>query len=307
MEEHDPVEVMRRIKQVIGLAIMGVEGDMHKEVMEYAPIVSGTNGEKGEGADTRRFYEVVGFDIMLLALDRGEEEPVELRPTILEVNFNPDPSLYHKEDIGPKGGAFNDIVSLAGLLPGSAPRSDNYSLEELKAMVGLANLTECSTTSESEPGQPDYVKPQAGEDGMQIWEKVYSMRYSQKLFPIKPLECVTRYDLELAVEHDAERARAKGYEVVLPSADMGNYHQFMKSNRYADMLLQRLLVTPREANYSQTTAGEARAKIAAQMGEVGTKGGEGEGGEGEVGKGGGGRKGRTKKKKAEKGERKGEL
>ena len=36
--------------------------------------------------------------------------------------------------------------------------------------------------------------------------------------------------------------RARGYEVVLPSADMANYHQFMPSNRYADMVLQRVLV-----------------------------------------------------------------
>lgn len=67
---------------------------------------------------------------------------------------------------------------------------------------------------------------------------------------IKPLECVTRYDLELAVEYDAEVSRAGGYEVVLPSADMKNYHQFMSSNRYADMLLQRLLETPRSTNYT---------------------------------------------------------
>ena len=77
---------------------------------------------------------------------------------------------------------------------------------------------------------------------------------------IKPLECVTRYDLELAVEHDAELSRARGYEVVLPSADMKNYHQFMKSNRYADMLLQRLLQTPRTTNYTtQTVSRQALA------------------------------------------------
>ena len=88
MEEHDPEETMRRVKQVIGLALMGVEGDMHKEVLEHAPVVRGpdpTNGEKGQGADTRRFYEVVGFDIMLLHVDRGDDEPGELRPYILEV------------------------------------------------------------------------------------------------------------------------------------------------------------------------------------------------------------------------------
>ena len=31
---------------------------------------------------------------------------------------------------------------------------------------------------------------------------------------IKPLACVTRYDLELAVEYDAEISRAGGYEPV---------------------------------------------------------------------------------------------
>lgn len=67
---------------------------------------------------------------------------------------------------------------------------------------------------------------------------------------IKPLECVTRYDVELALEYDAEVSRAGGYEVVLPSADMKNYHIFMKSNRYADMLLQRLVETPRKTNYT---------------------------------------------------------
>jgi hypothetical protein len=39
------------------------------------------------------------------------------RRGVPQVNFNPDPSLYHKEDIGPKGGAWNDIVNLAGLMP----------------------------------------------------------------------------------------------------------------------------------------------------------------------------------------------
>ncbi len=138
MEEHDPVETMRRVKQVIGLALMGVEEDMHKEMVKYAPVVRGPdplNPEDGQGVDARRFYEVVGFDIMLLHVDRGDEEPGELRPYILEVNFNPDPSLYHKEDIGPKGGAWNDIVDLAGLIPGGAPVAAAYSTEDLKQMV----------------------------------------------------------------------------------------------------------------------------------------------------------------------------
>lgn len=140
MEEHDPVETMRRVKQVIGLTLMGVEEDMHEEMLKYAPVVRGPdplNSMNGQGADTRRFYEVVGFDIMLLHVERGDDEPGELRPYVLEVNFNPDPSLYHKEDIGPKGGAWNDIVDLAGLVPGGAPTAAAYTTEELKNMVRL--------------------------------------------------------------------------------------------------------------------------------------------------------------------------
>ena len=151
MEEHDPVETMRRVKQVIGLALMGVEEDMHKEMLKHAPVVGGSdplemNAEDGQGVDTRRFYDVVGFDIMLLHVNRGEEEPGELRPYILEVNFNPDPSLYHKEDIGPKGGAWNDIVDLAGLIPGGAPVAAAYTTEELKNMVRKTTRRLCPPT-----------------------------------------------------------------------------------------------------------------------------------------------------------------
>ena len=90
---------------------------------------------------------------------------------------------------------------------------------------------------------------------------------------IKPLECVTRYDLELAVEYDAEVSRARGYEVVLPSADMKNYHQFMKSNRYSDMLLQRLVQTPRTTNY--TTQKVSRQALAdARSAGSGASGGD---------------------------------
>lgn len=77
----------------------------------------------------------------------------------------------------------------------------------------------------------------------------------------------SRYDLELAVEYDAEVSRAGGYEAVLPSADMKNYHAFMKSNRYADMLLQRLLETPRTTNY--TTHKVSRQALADARGGVG--------------------------------------
>merc|ERR1719329_2148856 len=145
----------------------------------------------GQGADTRRFYEVVGFDIMLLHVERGDDEPGELRPYVLEVNFNPDPSLYHKEDIGPKGGTWHDIVDLAGLMPGGAPVAAAYTTEELKNMAGLSNLTDCTTEDEGIPGDDDYKPAQAGKDGMQLFEKVYSMRYRRRKFPIKPLECVT--------------------------------------------------------------------------------------------------------------------
>ena len=31
-------------------------------------------------------------------------------PHILEVNFNPDPALYAKEDVGPKAGTWMDAV-----------------------------------------------------------------------------------------------------------------------------------------------------------------------------------------------------
>jgi hypothetical protein len=181
-------------------------------------------------------------------------------------------------------------------------------------------LTDCTTEADGTPGDDDYKPAQAGADGMQIFEKVYSMRYRQKLFPvsvhagasvfvlrdidsgsrpmscrvqcpccsliagltrggafatcqIQPLECVTRYDLELAVEYDAEVSRARGYEVVLPSADMKNYHQFMKSNRYADMLLQRLLQTPRTTNYTTHTVSRQALADARSAGR-GATGGE---------------------------------
>ena len=41
---------------------------------------------------------------------------------------------------------------------------------------------------------------------------------------------------------------------MLPSADMANYHQFMPSNRYADMVLQRVLVTNRTQAYHTARA-----------------------------------------------------
>ena len=257
LEGHDPVELMRRVRTVIGLAVMGVEEDMHAEVLKTAPVVAG-EGEAYDsypesGADTRRFYEVVGFDVMLVEVDMGEDKPKELRPTILEVNFNPDPSLYHEEDVGPKGGAWNDVLDLVGLQPGSAPRASSYTTAELQEMTGLSELPLCKEEAVGEPGQEGYEAPQCAE-GMQLFPRVYSMRYKRKLFPIKPLTCVTRYDLELIVEHDAELMRARGYEVVLPSADMANYHQFMPSNRYADMVLQRVLVTNRTQAYHTARA-----------------------------------------------------
>ena len=39
-----------------------------------------------------------------------------------------------------------------------------------------------------------------------------SMRHKRKLIPIKPLGCVTRYDLNLIAEADAELDRAGGCE-----------------------------------------------------------------------------------------------
>ena len=52
------------------------------------------------------------------------------------------------------------------------------------AQVGLSNLTDCTTEDHSKPGDDDYKPAQAGTDGMQIFEKVYSMRYRRKLFPV---------------------------------------------------------------------------------------------------------------------------
>ena len=52
-------------------------------------------------------------------------------------------------------------------------------------MVGLSNLTDCTTEATGTPGQDDYVAAQADEEGMQIFEKVYSMRYRRKLFPVR--------------------------------------------------------------------------------------------------------------------------
>ena len=52
-------------------------------------------------------------------------------------------------------------------------------------MVGLSNLTDCTTEATGTPGQDDYAAAQADEEGMQIFEKVYSMRYRRKLFPVR--------------------------------------------------------------------------------------------------------------------------
>ena len=52
------------------------------------------------------------------------------------------------------------------------------------AQVGLSNLTDCTTEAAGNPGDDHYKPAQAGADGMQIFPKVYSMRYRRKLYPV---------------------------------------------------------------------------------------------------------------------------
>ena len=46
-------------------------------------------------------------------------------------------------------------------------------------------------------------------------------------------------------EADAEHDRRGGFDRIIPSEDMNGYAKFAKVHRYADLVLQRLLVTNR--------------------------------------------------------------
>lgn len=236
---HDYDRLLRQIKQVIGLAVLGAAPKMHAEA----------SAQWGRlGGDSRRFYELVGLDV-LIEQRPAEGELATLHPYVLEANFNPDSSLYHQEDIGPKGGAWRDVVRLAGLVPGTATPTAGMSDEQLKVFVGLAALPMCELDSpdwnnpENEKRTASTVRAEAPD--MQRFDRVTSMRHKRKLIPIKPLGCVTRYDLNLIAEADAELDRAGGFERVIPSEDMNGYAMWSPDHRYADLVLQRVLVTNR--------------------------------------------------------------
>jgi hypothetical protein len=131
---------MGRVQEVVGLAVLSAEPQIHKEVLRYAG--AGTRHTADLRADTRRFYDVLGFDVILqerlrvtspascnpnavgvgIVCPPDEEfrhnatvctaapgcvyteavRTTELHPYVLEINFNPDPSLYHKEDVRPR-------------------------------------------------------------------------------------------------------------------------------------------------------------------------------------------------------------
>jgi hypothetical protein len=248
--------LMQQIKQVVGLSVLAVEGKMHAESQAF------------DGGDARRFYEVLGFDILIEEVPDAKDPDAlpSLHPYVLEVNFNPDASLYHKEDVGPKGGAWHDVVSLAGLLPGTAEPTGHLTDAELAASLGLGDLPSCNLDSDGSHRQNATGADRKSEDspgvpaGLQRFDRARSMRHQRSLLPIRPLTCVTRYDLELIAEAEAELMRAGGYDRVLPSAELNGYAMFLGGHRYADLVLQRLLSTPRNPPTPPKETGSRKQK-----------------------------------------------
>ena len=65
----------------------------------------------------------------------------QLKPNILEVNFNPDPALYAKEDVGPKAGTWMDAVRHAQ--KSSAPRCLGPARDSCLVIRGDPGMLSC--------------------------------------------------------------------------------------------------------------------------------------------------------------------